>query len=113
MAMVNSGQTAPSAASRKIPPEAPANGAWQEWHAPGQWRGIDDRCSYRGMNISLYERVMDEHTHEVSSVAYLEAIMMTLQRSSLFLLLALHDNIRKLFLELNINNANGAEIEDM
>jgi hypothetical protein len=28
-------------------------------------------------------------------------------------MLALHDNIRKLFLELNINNANGAEIEDM
>jgi len=56
---------------------------------------------------------MDEHAHEVSFVAYLEAITMTLQRSSLFLLLALHDNIRKLFLPLNINNANGAEIEDM
>ena len=65
------------------------------------------------MNMGLYEHIMDEHAHEVSSIAYLEAIMMTLQRSSLFLLLALHDNIRKLFLLLNINNANGAEIEDM
>ena len=53
---------------------------------------------------------MDKHAHEVSSISYLEAIMMMLQRSSLFLL---HDNIRKLFLELNINNANGAEIEDI
>jgi hypothetical protein len=42
-----------------------------------------------------------------------EAIMMTLQRSLLFLLLALHDNTRKMFLLLKINNANGAEIEDM
>jgi len=38
---------------------------------------------------------------------------MTLKRSSLFLLLALDDNIRKLFLLLNINNTNGAKIEDM
>ena len=74
---------------------------------------IDDGCSYRGMNMGLYEHVMDEHAHEVSSIAYLEAIMITLQRSSLFLLLALPDNIRKLFLELNINNANGTEIKDM
>jgi len=65
------------------------------------------------MNMGLYEHVMDEHAHEVSSIAYLEAIMITLQRSSLFLLLALPDNIRKLFLELNINNANGTEIKDM
>jgi len=59
------------------------------------------------MNMGPYEHVMDEHNHEVSSVAYLEAITMiayleaitmTLQRSSVFLLLALHDNIRKLFL---------------
>jgi len=62
------------------------------------------------MNMGLYEHVMDKHAHEVSSISYLEAIMMMLQRSSLFLL---HDNIRKLFLELNINNANGAEIEDI
>jgi len=63
--------------------------------------------------MDLYEHVMDEHVHEVSSIAYLEAITMTLQRSLLFLLLALHDNIRKLFLLLNINNVNGAEIEDI
>ena len=63
--------------------------------------------------MGLYEHVMDEHTHEVSFVTYIEAITITLQRSSLFLLLALHDNIRKLFLLLNINNANGTEIEDM
>jgi len=56
---------------------------------------------------------MDKHAHEVSSIAYLKAITIMLQRSLLFLLLALHDNIRKLFLLLNINNANGAEIEDM
>ena len=56
---------------------------------------------------------MDEHVHDVSSVAYLEAITVTLQRSSLFLLLALHVNIRKLFLLLNINNGNGVGIEDM
>ena len=65
------------------------------------------------MSMGLYEHVMDEHAHEVSSIAYLKAITMTLQRSSLFHLLVLHDNIRKLFLLLNINNANGAEIEDM
>ena len=65
------------------------------------------------MSVGLYEHVMDEHVHEVSSIAYLEAITMSLQRSSLFLLLALHGNIRKLFLLLNINNANGIEIEDM
>jgi len=63
--------------------------------------------------MTLYEHVMDEHAHKVSFVAYLEAIRMTLKRSSLFLLLALHDNIKKLFLLLNINNANDAEIEDM
>ena len=72
-----------------------------------------DGCSYCGMSMGLYEHVMAEHAHEVSSVACLEAITMTLQRSSWFLLLVLHDNIRKLFLLLNINNANGAEIEDM
>ena len=65
------------------------------------------------MSMGLYEHVMDEHAHEVSSIAYLEAITMMLQRSSMFLLLALHDNIRKLFLLLNIINANGAEIEDI
>jgi len=65
------------------------------------------------MNMGLYEHVMDEHAHEVSSIAYLEAVTMTLQRSSLFLLLALHDNIRKLFLLFNINNANGVEIRDI
>jgi len=65
------------------------------------------------MNIGLYEHVMDEHAHEVSSIVYLKAITMTLQRSSLFLLLALHDNNRKLFLLLNINNVSGAKIEDI
>jgi len=65
------------------------------------------------MSMGLYEHVMDEHAHEVSSLAYLEAITMTLKRISQFLLLVLHDNIMKLFLLLNINNANGAEIEDM
>jgi len=65
------------------------------------------------MNKGLYEHVMDEHAHEVSSIAYLEAVMMTLQRSSLFLVLALHDNIGKLFLLFNINNANGVEIKDI
>jgi len=39
--------------------------------------------------------------------------MVTLQRSSLFLLLALQGNIKKLFLLLNINNANAVEIENM
>jgi hypothetical protein len=63
--------------------------------------------------MGLYEHIMDEHAHEVSSVACLEAITITLQRSSWFLLLALHDNIRKLFLLFNINNANGTEIKDM
>jgi len=71
------------------------------------------KSSYHGMNMGLYEHVMDEHAHEVYSIAYLEAITKTLQRSSLFLLLALHDNIRKLFLLLNINNANDFKIEDM
>jgi len=65
------------------------------------------------MSVGLYEHVMDEHAHEVSSVAYLEAIMVTLQRSLSFLLLELHGNIRKLFLLFNINNANGIKIEDM
>jgi len=65
------------------------------------------------MSVGLYEHVMDEHAHEVSFIAYLEAFMVTLQRSSSFLLLALHGNIMKLFLLLNINNANGVEIEDM
>jgi len=63
--------------------------------------------------MGLYEHAMDEHAHEVSSVTYLEAITMTLQKSSLFLRLVLHVNIRKLFLLLNINNANSVEIEDM
>jgi len=65
------------------------------------------------MSMGLYEHVMDEHAHKVSYIAYLEAITMMLQRSSLFLLLALHDNIRKLFLLLNINNTNGTKIENM
>jgi hypothetical protein len=65
------------------------------------------------MSMGLYKHVMAEHAHEVFSVVYLEAIIITLQRSSLFLLLVLHDNIRKLFLLLNINNTNDAEIEDM
>jgi len=47
------------------------------------------------MSVGLYEHVMDEHAHEVSSVAYLETIMV------------------KLFLLLNINNANSIGIEDM
>jgi len=65
------------------------------------------------MSMGLYEHVMAEHAHKVCFVAYLEAITMTLQRSSWFLLLPLHDNIRKLFLLLNINNVNGAEIENI
>ena len=65
------------------------------------------------MSVGLYEHVMDEHAHEVYSIVYLEAIMVTLQRSSLFLLLALQGNIKKLFLLLNINNANAVEIENM
>jgi len=63
--------------------------------------------------FKIPNNIMDEHVHDVSSVAYLEAITVTLQRSSLFLLLALHVNIRKLFLLLNINNGNGVGIEDM
>jgi hypothetical protein len=65
------------------------------------------------MNVGLYEHIMNKHTHEVSSVAYLKAITVTLQRSLLFLLLALHGNISKLFLLLNINNTNVVRIEDM
>jgi len=37
------------------------------------------------MSVGLYEHVMDVHAHEVSSVVYLEAIMVTLQRSSSFI----------------------------
>ena len=65
------------------------------------------------MSMGLYEHAMDEHAHKVFSVANLEAITMTLQRSSLFLVLALHENIRKLFLLLNINNANDTKIKNM